>query len=164
MDRYALRREDYSLSEDQTDLQSAYQKFFKANCSIDVVRAAEASGFDKSLWERLCATGATSMALPESVGGDGATLLDLVLVAEEVGRSLAPVPWIDHVCAARLLARLGALDDREPIVSGESIIGLVLARALGWMWMDPLAGIIGARFEIFPDPAKHQGQWEIASL
>src|SRR3978361_1412378 len=124
MDRYELRREDYSLSEDQTDLQSAYQKFFKANCSIDVVRAAEAIGFDKSLWERLCATGATSMALPESVGGDGATLLDLVLVAEEVGRSLAPVPWIDHVCAARLLARLGALDDREPIVSGESIIGL----------------------------------------
>jgi alkylation response protein AidB-like acyl-CoA dehydrogenase len=53
--------------------------------------------------------GATTMALPESVGGDGATLVDLTLVAEEIGRSLAPVPWIDHVCAARLLARLGAL-------------------------------------------------------
>ena len=73
MDRYELRREDYSLSEDQIDLQQAYQKFFKANCSIEVVRAAEAVGFDKSLWERLCATGATTMALPESVGGDGAT-------------------------------------------------------------------------------------------
>ena len=45
-----------------TDLQSAYQKFFKANCSIEAVRAAEVSGFDKSLWERLCATGATTMA------------------------------------------------------------------------------------------------------
>lgn len=124
MDRYALRREDYSLSEDQTDLQSAYQKFFAANCSIEVVRAAEAAGFDRSLWERLCATGATTMALPESVGGDGATLVDLVLVAEEVGRSLAPVPWIDHVCAARLLGRLGALDDGSPIVSGAEIAGL----------------------------------------
>jgi alkylation response protein AidB-like acyl-CoA dehydrogenase len=100
MDRYVLRREDYSLSEDQSDLQSAYQKFFKTNCSIELVRAAEATGFDKSLWERLCATGATTMALPESVGGDGATMVDLVLLAEEVGRSLAPVPWIDHVCAA----------------------------------------------------------------
>jgi alkylation response protein AidB-like acyl-CoA dehydrogenase len=124
MDRYALRREDYSLSEDQTDLQAAYQKFFKGNCSIDVVRAAEAVGFDKSLWERLCATGATTMALPESAGGDGATLVDLVLVAEELGRSLAPVPWIDHVCAARLLARLGALEDGSPIVTGEQIVGL----------------------------------------
>jgi alkylation response protein AidB-like acyl-CoA dehydrogenase len=124
MDRYALRREDYSLSEDQTDLQSAYQKFFKANCSIEVVRAAEAVGFDKSLWERLCATGATTMALPESVGGDGATMVDLVLIAEEVGRSLAPVPWIDHVVTARLLARLGVLDEGGPIVTGEQIAGL----------------------------------------
>src|SRR3978361_1628285 len=125
MDRYELRREDYSLSEDQTDLQSAYQKFFKANCSIDVVRAAEAIGFDKSLWERLCATGATSMALPESVGGDGATLLDLTLVAEEIGRSLAPVPWIDHVCAARLLGRLGALgSDTAGVADGEQLAGL----------------------------------------
>ncbi len=124
MDRYELRRQDYSLSEDQADLQSAYRKFFTANCSIEAVRAAEASGFDKSLWERLCATGATTMALPETVGGDGATMVDLVLVAEEVGRSLAPVPWIDHVCAARLLARLGALGDGESaIVSGEQIVG-----------------------------------------
>jgi alkylation response protein AidB-like acyl-CoA dehydrogenase len=124
MDRYVLRREDYSLSEDQSDLQSAYQKFFKTNCSIELVRAAEATGFDKSLWERLCATGATTMALPESVGGDGATMVDLVLLAEEVGRSLAPVPWIDHVCAARLLARLGALGEGNPIVTGEQIVGL----------------------------------------
>lgn len=124
MDRYALRREDYSRSEDQTDLQSAYQKFFKANCSIEVVRAAEAAGFDKSLWERLCATGATTMALPESVGGDGATMVDLVLIAEEAGRYLAPVPWIDHVCTARLLARLGALGEDSPMVTGEHIAGL----------------------------------------
>jgi alkylation response protein AidB-like acyl-CoA dehydrogenase len=124
MDRYELRRQDYSLSEDQIDLQSAYQKFFKANCSMEVVRAAEAIGFDKSLWERLCTTGATTMALPESVGGDGATMVDLTLVAEELGRAVAPVPWIDHVCAARLLARLGALSGDNPIVTGEQIAGL----------------------------------------
>jgi alkylation response protein AidB-like acyl-CoA dehydrogenase len=86
------------------------------------VRAAEESGFDKSLWERLCAMGATTMALPESVGGDGATLVDLTLVAEEIGRTLAPVPWIDHVCAARLLARLDALD--PDVVSGKQIVAL----------------------------------------
>jgi alkylation response protein AidB-like acyl-CoA dehydrogenase len=109
MDRYELRRLDYSLTKDHEALQAAYKDFFKTHCSIETVRAAEESGFDKSLWERLCAMGATTMALPESVGGDGATLVDLTLVAEEVGRSLAPVPWIDHVCAARLLAGLGVL-------------------------------------------------------
>lgn len=124
MDRYELRRQDYSLNDDHVDLQAAYRQFFKAHCSIDVVRAAEATGFDKSLWERLCAMGATSMAVPESAGGDGATLVDLTLVAEELGRMLAPVPWIDHVCAARLLARLGAATD--DVVSGQQIVALDL--------------------------------------
>jgi alkylation response protein AidB-like acyl-CoA dehydrogenase len=125
MDRFELRRLDYSLSDDHVALQDAYKQFFKIHCSIETVRAAEPSGFDKDLWERLCAMGATTMALPESCGGDGATLVDLTLVAEEVGRSLAPVPWIDHVCAARLLGRLGALDaDTAGVPDGEQLAGL----------------------------------------
>lgn len=125
MDRFELRRLDYSLSEDHVALQDAYKQFFKTHCSIETVRAAEQSGFDKDLWERLCAMGATTMALPESCGGDGATLVDLTLVAEEIGRSLAPVPWIDHVCAARLLGRLGALGaDTARVASGEQLAGL----------------------------------------
>ena len=125
MDRFELRRLDYSLSDDHVDLQNAYKQFFKTHCSIETVRAAEPSGFDKSLWERLCAMGATTMALPESCGGDGATLVDLTLVAEEIGRSLAPVPWIDHVCAARLLGRLGALGaDTAGVANGEQLAAL----------------------------------------
>lgn len=126
MDRFELRRLDYSLSEDHVALQDAYKQFFKTHCPIETVRAAEASGFDKNLWERLCAMGATTMALPESAGGDGATLVDLTLVAEETGRSLAPVPWIDHVCAARLLARLGALesDAALDLVHGKQLAAL----------------------------------------
>jgi len=126
MDRYELRRLDYSVSEDHVDLQAVYKQFFKAHCSIDIVRAAEASGFDKSLWERLCATGASTMAVPESSGGDGASMVDLTLVAEEIGRAIAPVPWIDHVCATRLLARLGALPSGDEM-SGALVSGEVVA-------------------------------------
>ena len=125
MDRYELRRQDYSLSEHHVDLQAAYKQFFKTHCSIETVRAAEPSGFDKNLWERLCAMGASTMALPESCGGDGATLVDLTLVAEEIGRALAPVPWIDHVCAARLLARLSALGaETAGVADGEQLAAL----------------------------------------
>ena len=122
MDRYELRRLDYSLTGDHEALQAAYRDFFTTHCSIETVRAAEESGFDKNLWERLCAMGATTMALPESAGGDGATLVDLSLVAEEIGRRLAPVPWIDHVCAARLLDRLGALE--SGVVEGTRLAAL----------------------------------------
>jgi alkylation response protein AidB-like acyl-CoA dehydrogenase len=122
MDRYELRRLDYSLTPDHEALQAAYRDFFKTHCSIEAVRAAEETGFDKNLWERLCGMGATTMAVPESAGGDGATLVDLTLVAEEVGRSLAPVPWIDQVCTARLLTRLGAAE--SDVVQGKRIAAL----------------------------------------
>src|SRR6201997_5859668 len=125
MDRYELRRLDYSLTDDHQALQAAYRDFFKTHCPIETVRAAEESGFDKSLWERLCGMGATTMALPDTVGGDGATLVDATLVAEEIGRSLAPVPWIDHVCAARLLGRLRALGaDTAGLANGEQLAAL----------------------------------------
>jgi alkylation response protein AidB-like acyl-CoA dehydrogenase len=122
MDRHELRRLDYSLSDDHIDLQSAYRQFFTTHCPIETVWAAEASGFDKNLWERLCATGATTMAVPEAAGGDGATLVDLSLVGEELGRTLAPVPWIDHVCAARLLAQFGGVDSE--VLGGQQIVAL----------------------------------------
>jgi alkylation response protein AidB-like acyl-CoA dehydrogenase len=125
MDRFELRRLDYSLSGDHVALRDTYKQFFKTHCTIETVRAAEPSGFDKNLWERLCATGATTMALPEECGGDGAALVDLTLVAEEIGRSLAPVPWIDHVCTARLLGRLGALDEGTAgVADGEQLAAL----------------------------------------
>ncbi|WP_099020621.1 acyl-CoA dehydrogenase family protein [Mycolicibacterium palauense] len=122
MDRYELRRLDYSLTEDHTDLQAAYRQLLEAHCPIETVWAAQETGFDKSLWERLCAMGATSMAVGEQAGGDGATLVDLVLVAEELGRALAPVPWIDHVCAARLAERLGVVE--SDVIEGSRLLAL----------------------------------------
>lgn len=122
MDRYELRRQDYSLTEDHKALQAAYRQLLESHCSIETVWAAQETGFDKSLWERLCATGASSMAIGEEAGGDGATLVDLTLVAEELGRRLAPVPWIEHVCAARLTERLGAAE--ADVVEGSRILGL----------------------------------------
>src|SRR6202043_1816608 len=120
-DHGSLRTPQNRLQPDRRSSGSAGRvpRLLKTNCSIETVRAAEESGFDKSLWERLCCMGATTMALPDTVGGDGATLVDLTLVAEEIGRSLAPVPWIDHVCAARLLARLGSAE--PDVVSGQRL-------------------------------------------
>lgn len=173
MDRYELRRLDFSLSEDQRALQTAYRELFTTHCSIDTVRDAEASGFDRKLWERLCAMGATTMALPESVGGDGATLVDLTLVAEEMGRALAPVPWIDHVCAARLLARLDAAD--PDVVTGLRLAGLDPAQdSASGVRLIPSGSVaeqvvvrdgdevVGLTFTSLPDPVENIGRMPMA--
>lgn len=130
LDRYELRRCDYSLSEEQKDLQATFRQFLAAKSPIESVRAAEPTGFDPNLWKQFCELGGCTMAIPESHGGDGASLIDLTLVAQEVGRAAAPVPWIDHVCATRLLARLGGLAPDSPVstelVTGKQIAGIDL--------------------------------------
>jgi alkylation response protein AidB-like acyl-CoA dehydrogenase len=49
----------------------------------------------------LITTGATEMGVSEDAGGGGSTLSDLVVVAEELGRAIAPVPLLEHQVAAR---------------------------------------------------------------
>ncbi|HEX5367305.1 MAG TPA: acyl-CoA dehydrogenase family protein [Acidimicrobiales bacterium] len=98
---------DLSLSDDQEQIRSTFAAFFAKESSVEVVRAAEPLGFSADLWRKLGDLGATSMALPEELGG-GASLLEVGLVVTEAGRHLAPVPLVEAVVAGRLLAALGA--------------------------------------------------------
>lgn len=108
MVNYELRRSDPSLDENQEAVRDAFAGFFTKECPTSVVRAAEPLGFDQALWAKLLEMGVAAMSLPASAGGDDATVIDLVLIAEEWGRRLAPVPFASHICATRLLAATGA--------------------------------------------------------
>jgi alkylation response protein AidB-like acyl-CoA dehydrogenase len=125
MDRFELRRQDFSLDEDQQALQQSFAEFFAKQSPPGVVRAAEPLGFDAGLWRRLVGMGVPWMSLPEESGGDGATLVDLALIAEELGRAAAPAPLVGHVVATRLLARAGAPEDvLAPAAQGERVFAL----------------------------------------
>lgn len=71
MNPYELRRQDFSLDDDHEAVRDAFAGFFAKECPTGVVRAAEPLGHDPALWTKLAGMGAASMALPESVGGDG---------------------------------------------------------------------------------------------
>ena len=99
-------------SEDEVAVRDAFFDFFANECPTTTVRAAaEGTGFDPALWSSLAAMGAPGMALPESLGGAGAALTDLAVVADVAGAHLAPVPLIEHAVTARALARAGSHDD-----------------------------------------------------
>jgi len=122
-----VRRKDYSLSEEQQQIAAVFSAFFERESPSDLVRAAEPLGFDAGLWKLATGSGVVSMAVPESVGGDGATLVDLALVAEPYGRSVAPIPLIDSVVAARLLARAGAHGSViESVLTGSRLATIAL--------------------------------------
>src|SRR5579864_6324775 len=63
------RQANYSLSEEHEALRDAFASFFERECPADLVRAAEPSGFDRSLWARLADMRAVAMGLPEDANG-----------------------------------------------------------------------------------------------
>lgn len=128
MDSLELRYADYSLSRDQEAVRDAFAEFFRNECPSERVRAAEPLGHDEKLWHQLAGMGAASMGLPEATGGDGAALVDLLLVAEEAGAALAPVPFIEHAAASRALAgTLGQPTELlTDVASGRRILSLAM--------------------------------------
>jgi alkylation response protein AidB-like acyl-CoA dehydrogenase len=59
------------------------------------------------LWRHLCEIGAPGLAIPEEHGGSGATLAELQIVLEQLGRTLAPVPLLGTAIAAEALLATG---------------------------------------------------------
>lgn len=104
---------DLSLSEEQTELVSTVRAVLDKRCDSRAVRAAIASeaGYDADLWRFLCEQiGIAALAVPEEHDGVGATLVEAVLVLEELGRALAPVPMLSSLVTAEALLA-GADDD-----------------------------------------------------
>ena len=118
---------DLSLSEDQQTLRTAFAEFFDKEATVERVRAAEPLGFDQDLWAKLAGTGAVAMGLPEEAGGGGATNLDLALVAEQYGRRLAPVPFVEGAAAGAILAAAGATDLLGGVADGSTVPTLALS-------------------------------------
>ncbi len=116
-------------SEDQQQLIDAFAALYAKESSPERVRAAEPLGFDERLWQQLFDTGVVSMAVDESHGGWGATMVDLTLVAEQHGRALGAAPLVEAQVAARILARLGAEDVLAEMLDGSRLAAVSLRPA-----------------------------------
>lgn len=85
---------DFDFSEEQQLLRGEARKFLQEQCPPSEVRRV-LDGEVRThlpLWKQLGELGWLGTALPENVGGQGAGALELCVLAEELGRSLAPVP------------------------------------------------------------------------
>jgi alkylation response protein AidB-like acyl-CoA dehydrogenase len=114
---------DLNFTDDQVALRDAFASLFAKASPSSVVRAAEPLGFDPTIWEHLVQTGVPMMAVPEAAGGGGASFVDLVVVAQEFGRRVAPVPLVECIVASNLLAAAGA---PEAVMAG-LLDGTILA-------------------------------------
>jgi alkylation response protein AidB-like acyl-CoA dehydrogenase len=118
------------LTSDQRAIQETFASMFERESSIERVRAAESTGFDSSLWELLGSLGAIGIAVPAERGGAGTGFVELVLLATELGRRLAPVPLVEAaVVAGTVAAESGPVDLLDRVMSGEIVATLATAAA-----------------------------------
>ena len=117
---------DFALTDDQLDLQKSFGRLFAAHSDSTVVRAAEPLGFSAELWRRLAELGVPQLASAAAGDGKGPTLSQLIVIAGEYGRRLAPVPLMETLVTARLLDRFD-----QPPTSGIGTLALRPAKADG---------------------------------
>jgi alkylation response protein AidB-like acyl-CoA dehydrogenase len=87
------------FSDDQKFVQRTAREFLEANATLDVDRAVfeSDSSYDDGLWKKVAEMGWLGAAVPEAYGGTGLGHLELCLLAQEMGRALAPIPFASSV-------------------------------------------------------------------
>ena len=87
------------FSDDQKFLQDEARKFFDKEGGLSNARAVMDEGLegDANLWKKIVELGWTGIRVPEAYDGLGLGHLELCVIAEELGRSLAPVPFSSSV-------------------------------------------------------------------
>src|SRR5215475_9731211 len=129
---------NFDFSDDQKQLRDEARKFLAEKCPPKAVRAVldGKAPYDRDLWKGLAEMGFLGVAIPESLGGAGAGHLELCVIAEEMGRALAPVPFSSTVyLAAEALLLAGTEAQKKKwlprIASGEAIGTLALFEGKG---------------------------------
>jgi alkylation response protein AidB-like acyl-CoA dehydrogenase len=118
---------DLSFTDEQLALRAAAADVFGRENAIARARQAEPHGFDEELWHTVFGAGFVTMAVSEGRGGSSASAPYLVIVAEEYGRALAPVPLIEAVVANELIEQAPAGSGLlESVVAGDVLATLVL--------------------------------------
>lgn len=91
---------NFDFSDDQKQLKDEARRFLSARSPVSAVRKVlddAAVAFDSALWAGIAEMGWLGTAIPEQHGGLGLGHLELCVLAEELGRSLAPTPFASTV-------------------------------------------------------------------
>ncbi len=125
---------DFTLDSEQEALRDAVRGLLgKAYDSSETRRAVvgEEPGFSDKTWSQLAEMGVLGLPFAEADGGMGAGPVEVSIVAEEIGRVIAPEPFVEVVVLAGGLVAAAGTDEQRADVLGRVAEGqLVLAAAL----------------------------------
>lgn len=129
---------NFEFSEDALFLRDQANDFLREQCDTGVVRSVldGKQVYAQDLWRSIAEMGWLGVAIPEEYGGVGLGYEGLCIVAEELGRAIAPIPFSSSVyLAAEFLLRAGSEADKKELLpqlaDGSRIGTFALAEGFG---------------------------------
>jgi alkylation response protein AidB-like acyl-CoA dehydrogenase len=157
---------EFALSEEQRELAVTVRSLLTRRADSAAVRAAMASeaGYDEALWQTLCEQiGVTALAIPEEYDGAGFSVMESMVVLEEVGRSLAPSPLLASLVTAEALLAGGTDEAKADLLprlaSGE--LGAFVVPGEPSLFADQATVLVMAASDslLALDPASSDPKW-----
>ncbi|CDO88567.1 hypothetical protein AWC29_28355 [Mycobacterium triplex] len=147
------------LTADQQSLRELVASFLSQKAGTPAVRAAmdTAAGFDESLWREFADLGVCGLGVPSRYGGADCGPIEIAIVMRELGRRLAPLPYLSAVALAQTVVLesgdRGAYERLLPdLATGKRRAAMALVEP-SWKW-DPTA--------VQATAAQHGGQWRVS--
>ncbi|OIJ66854.1 acyl-CoA dehydrogenase family protein [Streptomyces mangrovisoli] len=152
---------DLLYSEEEEALRAAVRDLLTDHCGpADVLARVESDApHDLSLWKSLAdGMGLAGLLVPEELGGHGATHREAAVVLEELGRAVAPVPYLaSAVVATEALLESGDAELLGRLASGRAIgvlaVGLHLAPGADFPVVDVEDGLLSGELTAVADAA-----------
>ena len=106
------------LSEEQAQLIDIAAGFCRDKSPVDAVRALleEDTGFNPDIWHEIAELGWLGIGIPETYGGIGLGLGEIVPIVEQMGRHLLTTPYVGTVLAAQAVLRGGTEAQKNDIL------------------------------------------------
>lgn len=111
---------DFTLSDEQQAIAKLAGRILAEQCPVETLRTLEREDehFAADAWFALAGADLLGLAVPEPQGGSGLGVLEAGLVAEQVGRHVAPVPFWTSTAGALAVARWGGDELRRRRLPG----------------------------------------------
>jgi len=123
---------DFGFSEEQREVQALAKQILGEQVTAEKLAAYDEYAeprLDRELWQQLVSAGLPNVAVEEAYGGMGFGFMELALLMEEAGRTIAPVPLAQHCVSALLPIQRFAPDAVKEEVLSAATRGEVLLTA-----------------------------------
>ncbi len=121
---------DFDLSEDQLALRDGARALLDDLAPPTRIRAVAETPtrVDADLWTAMVEQGWLGIAVPETDGGVGLGMVELAVLLEEVGRHVAPAPFLPTVLAIDVFLRIGDAATVAALLGGDQVACIAWSR------------------------------------